>query len=162
MSSYAAVERVGDDDVEALAHRDLGGVAPEPLAVRGEDVELAGELVGGDVRFDSSAYWATMRSVFFSPLPPIMIGIAADRRGVVDRVLDRVVLAVERGARRGASQDDLQRLLEPLEALLERAELEAERVVLELEPARADAKLRPAAEMMSSVVMILASSAGLR
>jgi hypothetical protein len=25
-------------------------------------------------RFDSSAYWATMRSVFFSPLPPIMMG----------------------------------------------------------------------------------------
>ena len=27
-------------------------------------------------KFDASAYWATIRSVFFSPLPPIMIGMS--------------------------------------------------------------------------------------
>ncbi len=53
-----------------------------------------------------------------------------------------VVLAVER--RPFVAQhreDDLQRLLELLEAIGEGAELEAERVVLELEPSCADAEL---------------------
>jgi hypothetical protein len=27
-------------------------------------------------KFDASAYWATIRSVFLSPLPPIMIGMS--------------------------------------------------------------------------------------
>ena len=83
-----------------------------------------------------------MRSVFFSPLPPIITGIRDDRRRLVDRVLHLVVLAVERRALVAQHrEDDLQRLLELLEPVGERAELEAERVVLELEPAGADAEL---------------------
>ena len=35
---------VAEHDVEVLAHRDLGTVTAETLAVRGEDLELAGEL----------------------------------------------------------------------------------------------------------------------
>ena len=38
-------------------------------------------LTGPLERLDSSAYWATIRSVFFSPLPPIMIGIRETGRG---------------------------------------------------------------------------------
>ena len=30
---------------------------------------------GGQMMFDSSAYWATIRSVFFSPPPPIITGM---------------------------------------------------------------------------------------
>ena len=37
---------LGDAHVEVLAHRDLRAVAAEPLAVRGERVELARELFG--------------------------------------------------------------------------------------------------------------------
>ena len=46
-------------------------------------------------KFDASAYWATMRSVFFSPLPPIMIGMSP-RIGlrVVERPAHAVVLAL--------------------------------------------------------------------
>lgn len=36
---------------------------------------MRGTSAGGQVRFDSSAYCATIRSVFFSPLPPIISGI---------------------------------------------------------------------------------------
>ena len=107
---------------------------------------LRGSSSDGDVRFDSSAYWATIRSVFFSPLPPIITGMRADRRRLVDRVVHLVVLAVERRPLVAQHrEDDLQRLLELLEPVGERAELEAERVVLELEPAGADAELRPPA-----------------
>ena len=31
---------------------------------------------GSPKKFEASAYWATIRSVFFSPLPPIMIGMS--------------------------------------------------------------------------------------
>ena len=31
---------------------------------------------GSPKKLDASAYWATMRSVFLSPLPPIMIGMS--------------------------------------------------------------------------------------
>ncbi|HET9755343.1 MAG TPA: hypothetical protein VFP66_02480 [Candidatus Limnocylindrales bacterium] len=31
-------------------------------------------------RFEASAYWATSRSVFFSPPPPVMIGARAGAR----------------------------------------------------------------------------------
>lgn len=65
--------------------------------------------------------------------------------GGVDRVVDGVPLAVQAGALAAEHRgDDLQRLLEPLEPVGERAELEAERLVLELVPARADAELRAA------------------
>ena len=50
------------------------------VAVDGEIAASASSLRGISSiepldRFDSSAYWATIRSVFFSPLPPIMIGM---------------------------------------------------------------------------------------
>ena len=35
------------------------------------------------VRFDSSAYCATMRSVFFSPEPPIITGIRESGAGML-------------------------------------------------------------------------------
>ena len=115
-------------DVEVLAHRDLGAITAETVAVRGERLELVGELVeDGDVRFDSSAYWATIRSVFFSPEPPIMIGMRLIGGGWLIALVHRVVLAVER--RPFVAQhrdDDLQRFLELLEAVGERAELEPE------------------------------------
>ena len=98
------------------------------------------------MRLDSSAYWATRRSVFFSPLPPIMIGIRRQRLRLVDRVRGLVPLAVEGGSLASEhAGDDLQGLLELLEPVGEGAELEAERVVLELEPAGADAELGAAA-----------------
>jgi hypothetical protein len=31
---------------------------------------------GSPKKFEASAYWATILSVFFSPLPPIMIGMS--------------------------------------------------------------------------------------
>jgi hypothetical protein len=61
------------------------------------------------------------------------------------RLLGAVVLA---GERRSLAlehrQDDLQRLVQLVEAIGEGAELVAELIVLELEPAGADAEYRPA------------------
>ena len=87
-----------------------------------------------------------MRSVLRSPPPPIITGMRDDRRGRVEGVLGPVALAVERGPLAAQHRDDdLQRLLQLLEAVGERAELDAERLVLELEPAGADAELGPPA-----------------
>jgi len=73
------------------------------------------------------------------------------------------VLAVERNPFAAQHRDDdLQRLLELLEAIGERAELDAERLVLELEqPAPMPSCARPP-DTMSSVVTVFASTAGLR
>ena len=99
--------------------------------------------------FHRSAYLATVRSVFFSPPPPIMIGRWAwsGQRGVA-QVVERVVaagrrghgLAVEQVAARG------HRLVEPVEALAEAGpEVDAVRGVLRLHPGAAEAEDRPAA-----------------
>jgi hypothetical protein len=116
------------------------------------------------MRLDSSAYWATIRSVFFSPLPPIMIGMRPSGAGDVHGVADLVPLAVERGALAVEhADDDLEGLFQLLEAVGEGAELEAERLVLQLEPAGADAQLgAPPLDTTSSAVTILASSVGFR
>ena len=68
--------------------------------------------------------------------------VAADRLRVVERAVDAVVLALV-GRRRPAvnsSAGDVQRVLEALEALLQRREVEPVRLVLLLEPGRADAE----------------------
>jgi hypothetical protein len=71
------------------------------------------------------------------------------------------VLAVQRGPLAAQHrQDDLQRLLELLEPLGERAERDAVGVVLELEPARADAELARPPDTWSRAVMIFASTPG--
>ena len=62
-------------------------IAAETLAVLGQHLELARDRPAtSPVRFDSSAYWATMRRVFFSPWPPIMIGILEIGGGRVGRL----------------------------------------------------------------------------
>ena len=49
---------------------------PEPVAVLVQRVELALSISWSpQMMFDSSAYCATIRSVFFSPPPPIITGI---------------------------------------------------------------------------------------
>ena len=98
------------------------------------------------IRFDSSAYWATMRSVLRSPPPPIMTGMRDSGRWDVEASLHLVAVAGERHPLAAQHRDDdLQRLLELLEAIGERAELDAEGVVLELEPPGTDAQLGAAA-----------------
>ena len=83
--------------------------------------------------------------VFFSPLPPIISGMWSRKRGSAIASCVRVVLAGERRPlAREHRQDDLQRLAELVEAVGEGAEVVAERVVLELEPAGADAEDRAA------------------
>ena len=72
------------------------------------------------------------------------------------RALDRRALLGEHRAR------DPQRVLEVLEALLERREADAVGVVLRLEPGGAEPEHARPPEMTSSVVDIFASSAGLR
>ena len=87
-------------------------------------------------------------------------------RGNADRPSPRFGMVPVSGESRPLAldhrQDDLQRLVEPIEPVGEGAELEAELIVFELEPAGADAQNRPALLTTSKVVMILASSVGLR
>ena len=42
---------------------------------------LRGISSAAQIRFDSSAYWATMRSVFCSPPPPIITGMRPSGAG---------------------------------------------------------------------------------
>ena len=74
--------------------------------------------------------------------PPIMTGMRPTGGGWLIASFTCSACRRDSVARRAASEDDLQRLLELLEPVGERLELEAERVVLELEPAGADAELR--------------------
>ena len=81
----------------------------------------------------------------------LLLAAAADHQrnmfaeaGIGECLLGPVVLAVHRRALAGDHrQDDLQRLLELVETLGERAELETELVVLEFEPAGADTEDGP-------------------
>ena len=112
-----------------------------------------------------SAYCATRRSVLRSPEPPMRIGmsprsgcgllsaLAMDKR--LPSKLDSDCVNIRRAM--------LQRVLEQHEAVAQRRELVAVREVLLLEPRRPDAEehARPP-EITSSVVVILAMSAGLR
>ena len=119
-----------------------------------------------EVKFAISACSAMSRSVFFSPWPPIMIGgpPGRDRRRRVDGVLHAVVLALEGrplAAEHGPA--DVQRLLEPLEALLHRREVDARAPRARRRTTRRRCRGRPGpCEMTSSVVTILARIAGLR
>jgi hypothetical protein len=98
-----------------------------------DDVEVLGEPGGQGERLALPAATEQHRQV------------VPDAR-LVDRGLGAVPLAVERRALAAQHRDDdLQRLVEPLEPVGEGAELEAELLVLQLEPAGADAQHGPAA-----------------
>ena len=58
-------------------------VASERVAVAAQHVELVREHSrrSGTMRLQASAYWATIRRVFCSPLPPITIGGRGDCTG---------------------------------------------------------------------------------
>ena len=96
----------------------------------------------------ASAYCATSRSVLRSPLPPMRIrgrGVLTGMRAA-QRLRELVVPALVRAVVVAPHlQADLDRLLEPLEALGRRRERHAEAAVLALVPRRADAELGPAA-----------------
>ena len=98
--------------------------------------------------FHASAYCATSRSVRLGPVPPDpdwRVRLLHGRRGERG-VLQTVVVAAEAHALlpRPQQPDDLQRLLEAVEAVAKRAEVEAVGGMLTLEPARADAEVQPA------------------
>ena len=91
--------------------------------------------------FHASAYLATVRSVFFSPSPPIRIGSRAwtgggslrTSRRVIARASGRGRLAVEH------RPHQLDRFVEPVEPLAEPGpEVDPVRLVLPLEPGPAD------------------------
>ena len=93
--------------------------------------------------FQASACWAVRRSMR-SPLDAMRIGIRPGSRpgrgggGQQDRVVDVVEAPVERHPLAADErQDDLERLLEPPDAMVERV---AEGGVLRLVPARAEAE----------------------
>ena len=121
---------------------------------------------GPPVTLHMSAYCATSRSVRFSPLPPIMIGGPPGwiGRGTLRASVDRVVAARERRAfvaeHRAA---DLHGLLEPVEALAARSGSRSRSRRARARTTRRRCRGSPGPfEMTSSVVTILASSAGLR
>ncbi len=131
--------QLGDDD--------LGTVTSEPIAVLGEHLQLAGDLG------DRSPRQVRLVGVLGDHPERLLLAGAADHdrdprqgSGRVDGVVHLVVRAGERHALAPQQRDDdLERFFELLEAISERAELEPERVVLELEPAGADAERGPTA-----------------
>ena len=131
-----------DADVQVLTHLDLRSIATKALAVRGERVELAGDLARrrsevrlvGVLRYEAQRLLLTRAADHDRNAP--------DGRRLIDRVLHVVVLAIEtRAFVAQHADDDLQRLFEFLEPVGEGPELEAERLMLELEPACTDAEL---------------------
>ena len=131
---------------------DLGGIAADRRAVLARIAYLRGSASGAPKTLHASAYWATRRSVFRSPPPPIMIGgrgrvIACGR---VEQAARVDVAALERRLRPVARPSHIawaiaQRLLEHLEALAERREREPEAERLLLVPGGADPEPCPAA-----------------
>ena len=94
--------------------------------------------------FVASAYWATRRSVFRSPPPPIMIGTRGREIDCGEFIRRMAWNWRPSNARLGAALalphlvGDLERLLEHLEPLAERREREPEAPRLVLVPGRAD------------------------
>ena len=109
-------------------------------------------IASGDPKtLQASAYWATRRSVFFSPPPPIMIGTLG-RDSDCGELSRRVAwnwrpsnVAFGAALTRPHRVGDLERLLEQLEPLAERREREAEAPRLVLVPGGPDAEPGPAA-----------------
>ena len=108
---------------------------------------LRGRSSNVDVVFSSWAYWAARRNVFFSPCPPIMIGISPLigagelNASLTLKCVPAYVVAGWVNIPRQISRASIEELV----AHLQRRELEAERLVLELEPRGADAEHRPPA-----------------
>ena len=116
----------------------------------GQRVEFAGHLVG---RADEVGLVGVLRHQAEGLALPTTSDHHRDLRQGSRRVngVGHVIPAALHGRSLPGQHplDDLQRLLQPLEAVGESAELEAEAVVLELEPAGTDAELgTPAGDMV--------------
>src|SRR4029453_13025086 len=127
---------------------DLAALAPNRGAVLLECLELAREFLGraGPV--------ALVRITRHQPQRALLAGASDQDRGAaglyrrryVQRLVRAVVAPVERRAFAAQhAADDLERLVEPRQALADRREIEAIALVLGLEPARADPEDRAAA-----------------
>ena len=142
-SSWVSATTIVDSGVTVMSLRSRPRSSRWPCSAS----SLRGRSSKVDVVFSSWAYWAARRKVFFSPCPPIMIGISpVDRGGGVERVAHAEVGAAVRRRRLGEHPAaDLQGVGQHLVAHLQRRELEAQRLVLELEPRGTDAQHRPPA-----------------
>ena len=122
----------------------VAGSRPTSSQRSSTQLELARQLVESGDQVEMVEVLAASRIVFFSPLPPIISGMWSRKRGLAIASSVRYYLPRERRPLTlEHRQDDLQRLVEPLEPVGEGAELETELVVLELEPAGADAEHAP-------------------
>src|SRR5262245_16425307 len=106
-----------------------------------ERFELARELVGrtGPVALVGITRNELQRALLAGPADQDGGPAGRDRRGHVERLVRAVVAPLEgRALAAQHAADDLQRLVEPRQALADRREAEAVALVLRLEPARAD------------------------
>ena len=139
--------RAGDRERAEARLRDLGRIAPDRLAMVFEHAEqvpdavrVTEEIAGVRVLRDQA------QCLPLAAAADEDRDVAAKRPGVVQHVLDPVVEALKaRRLLREHRARDLQCLPEPLEALLQRREVEAVRAVLVLEPGRAERVDRAAA-----------------
>ena len=142
-----AVLRLGDRDLDHRRLGDLRRVAADGVAVAAEDAEQVLRALG------VAEQVAAVRVLGDHPQRLALAAaadedrdVAAQRLGVVVGAADRVVVARHRRALLGEHRArDPQVVLQPLEALLQRRERIPVRLVLGLEPARADAVDRAAA-----------------
>ena len=147
-SRVAAVSSAsaGEDERAEPADGHLGRVAPDRLAVAAQDLDLVGH--GGGVAEDVGHV-----GVAGHQLQRPLLAAAADedgrptrlqRRRHVARLVDPVVAAVERRRLLGEhGPADLQRLLQAVEPLAGRREVEAQALVLHVVPGRPDAEDGP-------------------
>ena len=148
-SRVAAVSSAlaGEHQRAQPADRDVGGVAAERLAVAAQDVHLVGHRggVAEDVHHVGVARHQPQRPLLAAAADEDRRPARLHRARHVAGLVDPVVAAVERRRLLGEhGPADLQRLLQPVQPLAGGREVEAQSLVLDVVPGRADAEDGPA------------------